>query len=760
MKYNVLGSAFSMNRIHCFSILAGLGITVAVFNFTAQAALASVGTAHAASELRSILKTYLPSQPWAPFASFAAINTQLGEECGGGTTQITGVGPVVKEVASCDACKKIAQCVGNKKGVSDPGYLWDSVTKLCGIGVVATQAEADSCKGPDTCLGVDTARFAAIKDDALAAVAAGPAFYDPKFVPDAETLLALTWVESKWNNFAGAGTYPTTLCAADKAPFENLCADQFRDEETKLMDVNGDGVPDGKACLEMPLSQDPDGTGPQCGGKIGIGQVLPSVYLDRIQSSSFASAGELHPNPWDVRDGFFAATELLAFNRKRIYDACFTTCLGAGNSSLTCQTNCTGTMDTCGIVDYHFGQGSCGITAEQQAFLDEVNTVKPVMKSLLDNGSCPAPPPPPGGGPIPTPCPDENAGEATLTNFISSTFNIHFNGPWSAGSLHDSCVKLYETSGTRFDDFFTSDTEGVSVNLAGSSSFCIVTGKTVNCGAGTGLGAARGPLITFNVFHELGHTLKALNSAASLEGEIPFTHAADVGRTIWPHGHISIYPYDVMHGVNGCGSTWETEEYADTLAYYLHPGLHQISPLCAGAPDSRVPYKDAPSPSHCLLMENAIGPYNPYCAVTTLLWQLHSTACDATDSGSCQGALMLSLFGRHAADAVQICRRESGGNPFALNDSCLNATSADYSVGLFQINLLPRCPAGITWTGDFNNPQCTIINQTELDKCKTDFGLGDPVRNASKAVPIASSGNNWCPWSTASPSNCALCPHP
>ena len=107
MKYTIKDGVFRMTRIQQLSLLLGLGIAVAIFNFTAPAAFASGGAVRAATELRSILKTYLPSQPWTPFVSFAAIHTQLGEECGGGTTEITGLGPEVTDVASCTTIEAV-----------------------------------------------------------------------------------------------------------------------------------------------------------------------------------------------------------------------------------------------------------------------------------------------------------------------------------------------------------------------------------------------------------------------------------------------------------------------------------------------------------------------------------------------------------------------------------------------------------------------------------------------------------------------------
>ncbi len=708
-------------------------------------------------------------------------------ECGGGDQTKLSLGPVIENVTGCTECQELASCAGQKKGVANVGYLWDAHTNKCGLGIVVTEAEARSCQKEDTCLGVNAARFAQIKDDVLAVVGAAPAFYpDTRFVPDAETLLALTWVESKWNNFQGGGVYPGSLCGKDGNAFGTVCGDPLDplntlEGETKSMDVNGDGLPDGTTCLAMPIAPDADGKDQFCGGatcvseclatgldlsvcasrcatnttrggKMGIGQILPETYLDRIQSSSFASGGRLRPNPWAVRDGLFVAEDLLAYLNTKYSD------------------------NTCGLAKYHFeDDGRCGaaLTAEERAFIDEVNKFKPIMKSLLDTGACPVPVGPGPGGPLPSPCPPESTGASNLTNYISSTYNIHFDGPWSAGTLFDTCQKLYETSGTRFDDFFRNDPQGATITTNLVENFCQVMGKVINCGVGTGLHSARGNMATFNLFHELAHTIKAMDGvglAGSGEGQIAAVAASDHGQTIWndgTFGHISIYPWNVHDAGNTCSTfSWEGEQYADAVAYYFHTGLNQISPLCAGAPSGGIPYGTAPSPNHCTLVKNTFGSYNFFCALTLGTWQLHSAACAVNDVGSCQAGLMLQFFDTHSADAVQICRRESGGNSLALNDNCLTATTADYSVGLMQINLLGLCPLGITWTGDFSNPQCTIINQAELDKCKEKYGYGNPLVNLDWAKKksegrIAFSGpaDRWQPWS-GSAGACGLYPHP
>ena len=702
-------------------------------------------------------------------------------ECGGGDQTKIDLGPVLDNISSCDTCKNIAQCLTNKHGVAGAGvgYLWDAHTDQCGIGIDVPESEARACVEEDTCLGVDVERFNEIKDNALAAVNAAPAFYDPKFIPNAETLLALSWVESRWNNFDGSGAYPGDMCAQDKTAVENLCSDPFREDEIKLMDIDGNGSPDNTSCLSMPVSADPDGAGPFCGGKMGIGQIWPSVYYDRIISSSFASAGELHPNPWDIRDGFFAAEELLAYENKTIYESCFTACMATGTPLSECQTTCTDTMNENAIRNYHFGTGSGATEAEKQAFFDEVEKFKPVMKSLLDTGTCTGGPVP--GGPIPTPCPPESAGEATLISYISDTFNIHFDGAWSAGGLYDVCTKLYETSGTRFDDFFVNDPDGATVAADGGGGFCSVSGKKVSCDPGMPLIDSRGEIFTFVIFHELGHTLKSLNPAAAREADIDsiarFEYNLHLGETTTPWlfdntRHISKYPYGLNAGTCPIASSWPSEEYAETVGYYFHPGTGEImlpAGACMGG-DSYKPYVNADhkAPEHCNLMYDVMGAYNPACAETLGIWQIHSNICDATDAGSCQARLMLQFFDMHAADAVQICRRESGGNALALNDNCLTGTTSDYSIGLFQINLLAHCEdEDGDGTSPFfiSDPFCTITDQDDVDICKKKFGYGDPVTNTAKALEIAlawggfgSGGTGWDPWSTADA--CGLMPHP
>ncbi len=64
-------------------------------------------------------------------------------------------------------------------------------------------------------------------------------------------------------------------------------------------------------------------------------------------------------------------------------------------------------------------------------------------------------------------------------------------------------------------------------------------------------------------------------------------------------------------------------------------------------------------------------------------------SCAPLTSGVCSVDNLTGYFGQYAENASQICNAESGGNSMALNPSCLNGGSYDFSVGLYQINLAP-----------------------------------------------------------------------
>lgn len=98
-----------------------------------------------------------------------------------------------------------------------------------------------------------------------------------------------------------------------------------------------------------------------------------------------------------------------------------------------------------------------------------------------------------------------------------------------------------------------------------------------------------------------------------------------------------------------------------------------------------------------------------------------------------------------AQKASIICQRESRGTPGVLNDGCLDGSSVDYSVGLFQINMLAHCPGAFS-SYTFNPPSCVIADRTKLDACVAKYS--DPIENIKKMVELSANGTNWAPWRT------------
>lgn len=126
-------------------------------------------------------------------------------------------------------------------------------------------------------------------------------------------------------------------------------------------------------------------------------------------------------------------------------------------------------------------------------------------------------------------------------------------------------------------------------------------------------------------------------------------------------------------------------------------------------------------------------------------------------TGYCSVSNLLPYFNgdsQKAHKASVICNRESGGNPSAFNDGCLNGITADFSIGLFQINLLAHGVGSLNCPGAFacyslNPPACEVIPEEEdvLTQCAN--LLWDPEININKMLEISNNGTNWAPWSAA-----------
>lgn len=124
-------------------------------------------------------------------------------------------------------------------------------------------------------------------------------------------------------------------------------------------------------------------------------------------------------------------------------------------------------------------------------------------------------------------------------------------------------------------------------------------------------------------------------------------------------------------------------------------------------------------------------------------------------SGYCAVTYLSNYFPNEtsARIASKICQRESGSDPFVPpNTACLSGISADYSVGLFQINLLYHCAAD-AFSFTLDPPFCTILEGKKeeiIDPCVYQLGSKDnpdsPNNNIRKALELSQNGTYWRHW--------------
>jgi len=123
----------------------------------------------------------------------------------------------------------------------------------------------------------------------------------------------------------------------------------------------------------------------------------------------------------------------------------------------------------------------------------------------------------------------------------------------------------------------------------------------------------------------------------------------------------------------------------------------------------------------------------------------------ALGTGPCSLENLLPYFGNNtvkASNASMICNMESGSNPNATNKGCLTGTSVDYSIGLFQINLLAYGNANeqnieFSWVPI----SCKVLNQSVVDQLEQK--LLNPDENIRVAVAMSRNGTSWSPWKNA-----------
>ncbi len=109
------------------------------------------------------------------------------------------------------------------------------------------------------------------------------------------------------------------------------------------------------------------------------------------------------------------------------------------------------------------------------------------------------------------------------------------------------------------------------------------------------------------------------------------------------------------------------------------------------------------------------------------------------DNSLCSVENLTKYFGSNAEKASIICFGESGGNPTQLNENC---KTNDYSVGLFQINLVGSC-SGAYGAGRWGVQSCdNLLSIEKRNVCEQQW-RNDREANIQKAVSMSGGGTKW-----------------
>ncbi len=148
--------------------------------------------------------------------------------------------------------------------------------------------------------------------------------------------------------------------------------------------------------------------------------------------------------------------------------------------------------------------------------------------------------------------------------------------------------------------------------------------------------------------------------------------------------------------------------------------------------------------------------------------------CSIPSSGLCSVSSLSDLTAntdKKFADiniASKICQAESGGLPDRVNDHCLLPSSDpnnsdDYSVGLFQINMIGICTQAFSCfqldprkgrpckDSAGNSTWCTIGNKSVLQDCVdkyTRISWNIQAALSLSSNSLKANGNSWTPWGT------------
>jgi hypothetical protein len=160
---------------------------------------------------------------------------------------------------------------------------------------------------------------------------------------------------------------------------------------------------------------------------------------------------------------------------------------------------------------------------------------------------------------------------------------------------------------------------------------------------------------------------------------------------------------------------------------------------------------DVLSQSCAVGVSNCVEKPNHPCTVENLQAKIMAYVEKEVATGRGKPITSKEALGR-AQSASKICLKESTGDATRFNQGCVTNETLDYSVGLFQINMLAHdCHETFIDFGTATNPWCILDPSPEATSKRADcvIQLQDPDYNIQKMLELSSGGTNWFPWKHA-----------
>lgn len=242
----------------------------------------------------------------------------------------------------------------------------------------------------------------------------------------------------------------------------------------------------------------------------------------------------------------------------------------------------------------------------------------------------------------------------------------------------------------------------------------------------------------FILIHELGHMLRFRNDALFVKW---LKDVYKTGADAKPrHGYISLPTWDCQldYGIGPFAEECFPDMIASYLTYKQWRENVSGNPTGPGLTDIFTQYPTEYSDYYNWAHDNIFGDLTSGGA---------GGGIPPPSSGYCSAQYMGKYFGSQATTAACVCKYESGGDPLVKNTHCTQSSgyTYDYSIGLFEINLLAHNPECFTPRPVPVGQICTIGSQSCLNQWTTYYQNAD--NNTQKALALYNATGGFSgPW--------------